>query len=115
VSSSGGHGDPGQPPEELECSTDVKSYLDEGLAQLEAAREDVPGRVAYGASNFPHDPTVWAADWRDRLPPDDPRRHDRNDPVVKNGSLEAYRTMEAADRAIRVAYGRAPFDPDHHS
>ncbi|HXT91970.1 MAG TPA: hypothetical protein VN714_22270, partial [Trebonia sp.] len=78
--------------------------------ELEHAREDVPGVVAYGASNYPHDPTVWAADWRDGLPPDDARRHDEENPVVQNGSLAAYKTMRAAHRAVRTSMGR-PADP----
>jgi hypothetical protein len=78
------------------------------LKRLEEARAPVKGAaVNYGASNFPHDPDVWIADWRDNLPEGDPRR-EIGPPIVKSGSVEAYHKMRIASAAIRRAYELPP-------
>ncbi len=71
--------------------------------RLDDARALVPGTVSYGAANYPHDPDVWLADWRDNLPNGDPRRS-HGPPIVRNGTAEAYHSMKAAHDAIREAY-----------
>jgi hypothetical protein len=77
----------------------LEDLLAERLRVLEEARADTPGTVHYGASNFPHDPVIWAADWREALPPDDPYRQ-IGPPIATNGTDEAYETMKAAHRAV---------------
>jgi hypothetical protein len=85
--------------------------LDERRRRLEEVRAPVKGAaVNYGAANFPHDPDVWLADWRDNLPPDDPRRN-MGPPIVQIGTVQAYHKMKAAHNAIRGAYGLPP-EPD---
>jgi hypothetical protein len=86
----------------------LERHLQARLTRLEEARAPVKGAaVNYGASNFPHDPDVWVADWRDNLPEDDPRR-ETGPPIVKSGSVEAYHKMKVASSAIRSAYGLPP-------
>jgi hypothetical protein len=90
----------------------LREYFKASLVELEKARADVPGStVSYGASNYPHDPDLWAADWRDVLPPSDPRRR-MGPPIVRNGTARAYHSMQAAHSAIREAYGLPPEHPD---
>jgi hypothetical protein len=86
----------------------LERRLQARLRQLEEARAPVKGAaVNYGASNYPHDPDVWIADWRDNLPEGDPRRA-IGPPIVKSGSLDAYHKMKVASAAIRSAYGLPP-------
>lgn len=82
-------------------------HLEARRKRLEEARAPVPGSVSYGASNFPHDPTIWSPDWRDGLPPGDPLRK-KDPPITESGTPRAYKKMAAAYKAIISAYGLAP-------
>jgi hypothetical protein len=106
--------------EEREATRDQPAFLDDHevarwnarlavllsgrIRRMNEARAPVPGTVTYGAANYPHDPDVWLADWRENLPEGDPRRKQGPD-IVRNGTPEAYATMVAAHQAIRAAYG----------
>jgi hypothetical protein len=80
----------------------LRAVLDARLAQLEEAREPDPYSTFRGASNFPTDCTIWAADWRENLPLEHPLR--QIGPALRaTGTVEASATMEAARQTLLQA------------
>lgn len=90
----------------------LEEHVKVSLERLAEARSDVPGVVSYGASNYPHDPDFWVADWREILPHDDPRRVS-GPPLIKPGTVAAYRSMQRAHHAARLAFGLSRQDSEH--
>jgi len=100
-------------PTDIDASGEVdwdkrrEEYFAAKRARLEEARRPEPGAIMLWSGNYPSDPDIWNADWRESLPPGDPLR-EVGPPIVRNGTPEAFETMRAAHAAIRRAYGLPP-------
>jgi hypothetical protein len=83
----------------------LQQHLKDRRARLESAIPGGdPGVVRYGASNWPYFPDDYAADWREALPHDDPRRQIgpplaiQGTPAAKGSLQKAYDAIEHARR-----------------
>lgn len=91
-----------------EGSRAVKDELAGREQAFRTAMEPRPFAVRLGASNMPHDCSIWAPDWRERLPSRHPERvkAERQGNLRKPGTPGARRTINAAHRALLAAARR---------
>ena len=93
-------------------SSEASRALEDDLAYrqrvLDAALRPKPFAVLLGASNMPHDCSIWAPDWRERLPRGHPERvkAERADNLRKAGTPAARKTIRSAHKALLASARR---------
>lgn len=101
---------PSQPPplSASEASQALEADLKARERVFGAALQLKPGAVRLGASNMPHDSSIWALDWREALPGGHPERQraESDGSLRRPGTPEARAAIQAAHSALVAAARR---------